>query len=104
MTLDEMIKKLGVFNTGIGMKIIMKDDATKRQVELAKEFYPKASVIKEVKEEKLDYRGYIDITPKFVVEEIHHGKTKKPESDIDILELLYPEINKDIPLYSEIAA
>lgn len=41
------MKRLGIINTGIGMKITMKSDATERQMKLAKEFYPEAIIIKE---------------------------------------------------------
>lgn len=112
MTLDKMIKKLGVINTGIDMKIVMKSDATERQIELAKEFYPKAVVIKEVKEEKLDYSQYIGYMPCFTKEEIIFDAFNIFGEDMMSLEDFYPEKSKDTypekskdtPLYYELAA
>jgi hypothetical protein len=42
--------KVSVTNDGTGMKIIMKSTATDRQMELAREFYPNAIIVKEEEE------------------------------------------------------
>jgi hypothetical protein len=42
------------FDIGKPSRIIMKCDATDRQIELAKEFYPNAEVIRECDEKSFD--------------------------------------------------
>ena len=103
MTLDEKIKRLGIINTGIGMKIVMKSDATERQMKLAKEFYPKAVVIKDIKEEKLDYSKYYNFCFSLTEMPIFDQFDRFDET-IDTFEDIYPETDKDTPLYYEIAA
>jgi hypothetical protein len=108
MNLDEMIKRLGVINTGLGMKIIMKNDATERQLELAKKFYPDATVIKEVKEEYIDYSDIFEGFEKcfsfdqfeeklnldfFVENEANEYKEEEEQNE-----------KLDTPLYYEVAA
>lgn len=50
-----MKDKLGVLNDGTGMEIIMKVEATLRQMELAQKAYPNAKVSKEIEVPTLEY-------------------------------------------------
>jgi len=105
MSLDERVKRLGTVNTGIGMKIIMKNNATERQIELAKKFYPDAIVIKEVKEEYIDYTGFVDIFALF-----NQSKEKQKinfsfveeEEKYEEEKMVTEEL--EVPLYYEVAA
>jgi len=42
---------LGSNNTGVGMKIVMKKDTTEKIMELAKELYPNAIIVKDTQGE-----------------------------------------------------
>lgn len=55
-----MKDKLGLLNDGTGMEIIMKAEATLRQMELAQKAYPNAKISKEIEIPTLEYRNILN--------------------------------------------